>query len=467
MHRRERSGVTDELRAAAEAWLADDPDPDTRAELRGAARRGDPDALADRFARPAAVRHRRPAGRARRRPAAHEPGDRAAGRRRPGPLPARHRPDAAERGVVIGFDARHKSDVFAEDTAAVMAGAGIRPTCCRGRCPRRCWPSSITELGAARRRDGDGQPQPAAGQRLQGVPAARARQIVPPVDTEISARIDAVGPLADVPLAAARRPAASSASATRSSSAYLAHVPVVRLVPGADDVRVAYTPLHGVGGDVAAARPSSAAGFPAPAVVGPQQFEPDPDFPTVCRSRTRRSRARMDLLLDLAASVGRRRRPRQRPRRRPPRRRHPDAPTGGWRRAAGRRDRLAARRPRPAPHRRATTGSWSPRSCRRRCSARWPPPPASTTPRRSPASSGSPTTVARPPRAALRVRLRAGPRLPGHPPAARQGRHHRRRAVRRGRGAWPRRDGVTLAGPPRRHRARASAATSPPSARCR
>ncbi len=49
-------------------------------------------------------------------------------------------PGAAERGVVIGYDARRKSDVFAHDTARVMARGG-HP--CHGdaavRCRRRCW----------------------------------------------------------------------------------------------------------------------------------------------------------------------------------------------------------------------------------------------------------------------------------------------------------------------------------------
>ena len=35
-------------------------------------------------------------------------------------------PDAAQRGIIIGFDARHKSNDFAHDTARVIAAAGIR-----------------------------------------------------------------------------------------------------------------------------------------------------------------------------------------------------------------------------------------------------------------------------------------------------------------------------------------------------
>ncbi|HRD99796.1 MAG TPA: phospho-sugar mutase, partial [Ilumatobacteraceae bacterium] len=34
--------------------------------------------------------------------------------------------DAAERGVIIGYDARRKSDVFALDTARVLAAMGVK-----------------------------------------------------------------------------------------------------------------------------------------------------------------------------------------------------------------------------------------------------------------------------------------------------------------------------------------------------
>ena len=75
--------------------------------------------------------------------------------------------------VVIGFDARHRSDVFAGDSARVLAAAGRRAL---------LFPAVVPDAGAGLRRAPPrrrcrghvhGQPQPAARQRLQGLPRRR------------------------------------------------------------------------------------------------------------------------------------------------------------------------------------------------------------------------------------------------------------------------------------------------------
>ena len=89
---------------------------------------------------------------------------------------------------------------------------------------------------------------------------------------------------------------------------------------------VAYTPMHGVGGDTLLAA-FERAGWPRPSVVV-EQFAPDPDFPTVSFPNPEEPGA-MDLLVACAREAGADARAGQRSGCRPARCRHPHRRTAG------------------------------------------------------------------------------------------------------------------------------------------
>jgi phosphomannomutase len=208
-------------------------------------------------------------------------------------------PTAPERGVVIGFDARHNSDVFAADSAAVLAGAGLRAHLLPHTVPTPVLAFAVPHLGAAAGVMVTASHNPRRDNGYK-VYLQEGRQIVSPVDTEIAARIAAVGPTGAIPLAALDDPLVDHLDDGVVAD-YLDHARSVRLVPGVDDVHVAYTALHGVGADVAVAA-LEGAGFPPPAVVRAQAI-PDPDFPGLPFPNPEEP-GTLDLLLDEAAAVG-------------------------------------------------------------------------------------------------------------------------------------------------------------------
>jgi phosphomannomutase len=289
--------VKTELAAEAGAWIAADPDPDTRAELEALLASDDPGSLAERFS------GRLQFGTAGMR------GEVGAGPMRMNRVTVRRAtaglvthllatvPDAAERGLAICCDARHKSDVFALDTARVAAAYGIRALLLPRPQPTPVLAWSVPHLGAAAGVMITASHNPPRDNGYK-VYLEDGSQIVTPIDVEIAAAIDAVE-LGKVPLADDDDPRVVYLG-DEPVSAYLAAVPAVRLVPDASDVRVAYTPMHGVGGATLVSA-FAAAGFAPPHPVE-EQFAPDPDFPTVSFPNPEEPGA-MDLVMALAASV--------------------------------------------------------------------------------------------------------------------------------------------------------------------
>ena len=206
-------------------------------------------------------------------------------------------PDARHRGVVIGYDARRKSDVFAADTARVMAGYGIRSMLFDQKVPTPVLAWSITGLDAAAGVVVTASHNPPADNGYK-VYLADGAQIVPPHDIGISACIEAVDPTA-VPIAEEGHPLVETVG-EELIAAYVAAIPAVRRRPELPGVPVAYTPMHGVGGAVVL-RAFVAAGLSEPDVVD-VQFEPDGTFPTVSFPNPEEPGA-MDLLLDVARQV--------------------------------------------------------------------------------------------------------------------------------------------------------------------
>jgi phosphomannomutase len=97
--------------------------------------------------------------------------------------------------VVIGYDARRKSDAFASDTARVMAAHGIRAMLFDQQVPTPVLAWSITHLDAAAGVVVTASHNPPADNGYK-VYLGDGAQIVPPHDVGISAQIDLVDPTA-------------------------------------------------------------------------------------------------------------------------------------------------------------------------------------------------------------------------------------------------------------------------------
>ncbi|MBI4883543.1 MAG: phospho-sugar mutase [Actinobacteria bacterium] len=202
--------------------------------------------------------------------------------------------DAAQRGVLIGYDARRKSDVFALDTARVCAARGVKAMLFDRHVPTPVLAWNITELNAAAGVMVTASHNPRADNGYK-VYLGTGSQIVSPTDADIASHIDRVDACA-VQLASAADPLIEVLGHEHLVT-YVAFASSARLCPEVVGVQVAYTAMHGVGGASLLAV-FERAGFPAPAVVAEQQ-QPDGSFPTVAFPNPEEPGA-MDLLIACA-----------------------------------------------------------------------------------------------------------------------------------------------------------------------
>jgi phosphomannomutase len=276
--------VDAELLAASRAWMAQDPDPVTRTELDAlvaAAEAGDGPAAAELAARfsgrlefgTAGLRGELGAGPMRMNrvlvaQAAAGLADYLLGRGdrtvAPGPT------------VVIGYDGRHNSSVFARDTAELMQGAGVQATLLPRALPTPVLAFAVRHLGASAGVMVTASHNPALdnGYKVYLGGVDGGSQIVPPSDGEIAAEIELV---AEGSISALPR---STEFATAPESVIEEYVrQTAALATSPSRLKFVYTAMHGVGWETAAAV-FEAAGFAAPVTVD-AQLHPDADFPTV------------------------------------------------------------------------------------------------------------------------------------------------------------------------------------------
>jgi phosphomannomutase len=191
--------------------------------------------------------------------------------------------------VVVGRDARHQSDDFAIATAEVLAAEGFSVVLLPDAAPTPVVAFAVRHLRAAAGVQITASHNPPADNGYK-VYLDGGLQIVPPTDRNIESA------MASAPDDIARSEV--SPADTDLVHDYVRRATTVRRTTG--DLRVALTPMHGVGGEVAL-RVLSAAGITDVHTVA-EQFAPDPDFPTVAFPNPEEPGA-TDLLLALAAEV--------------------------------------------------------------------------------------------------------------------------------------------------------------------
>ncbi|KQZ22293.1 phospho-sugar mutase [Microbacterium sp. Root553] len=182
--------------------------------------------------------------------------------------------------VVVGYDGRRNSRVFATDSAELFAGAGLRAILLPRLLPTPVLAFAVRHLGADAgvMVTASHNPPNDNGYKVYLGGADQGSQIVAPADSEIAAHIQRIADDGDI--STLPRSRAYETAGEDVVDAYIAATAAVAPAPaGASDLRWVYTALHGVGWETLS-KIVAATGYPQPMVVG-EQSKPDATFRTV------------------------------------------------------------------------------------------------------------------------------------------------------------------------------------------
>ena len=285
------------LRSEVEAWIADDPDPKTAAELTGLLEAGDEETLKkyfNGFLQFGTAGLRGPIG----------PGPSCMNRAVVGRAAAGIAAYMKKRGmtkVVVGRDARYGSEDYTFETAEIMSGAGMDVYILPRPLPTPVLAFATSYLAcdigimvtASHNPPQDNGYKVYVGPEADGINYASS-QIISPTDGFMAADIDAVTSLKSLP-----RGTKWTILDEEVISEYVKRTSALAPRPG--DIKIVYTAMHGVGTETVQ-RVFNHAGF-ATLILVDEQCAPDPDFPTVAFPNPEEPGA-IDLALKKARDFG-------------------------------------------------------------------------------------------------------------------------------------------------------------------
>jgi len=285
------------LRAEVQAWIADDPDPKTAAELQALLDAEDEITLSkyfNGFLQFGTAGLRGPIG----------PGPSCMNRAVVGRTAAGIASYMKKRGmtkVVIGRDARYGSEDYTIETSEIMSGAGMEVFILPRPLPTPVLAFATSHLGcdigimvtASHNPPQDNGYKVYVGPVADGINYASS-QIINPTDGFIASDIDAVTSLKSL-----ARGKNWTVLGEEVISEYVLRTSALAPRPG--DLKIVYTAMHGVGTETIQ-RVFNHAGF-ATLILVDEQCTPDPDFPTVAFPNPEEPGA-IDLALQKARDFG-------------------------------------------------------------------------------------------------------------------------------------------------------------------